>query len=681
MRKWAAVLALVVAGGLSVAGGRAAADDPGVAFADQEALSPSQEDLNDGVTVSVCNSAGTAATVTMRLEGFQFTQTDDDGSAVPVGNEKVVTVDPSSSPIETGTCVDFDLMSAGEGVELAAASYEGSLVAVSNGAGIARLALTLPGTSAATKPDAALGDVDLHGHFNGWWDTRGTASANEGITLRFTGDNPPPSINKDEELGVLASGSDSARLLAAGDSETVNGVLEVDVKLVGASGNGTYVGQLDPAIAGSDDKPISVTMAVADHWLWALVACLVGVVVGVLAKYAGGRWRVLAQWKSFRDGFESKYSDADKTFEAGYPGVALRFRGPTPDTVNTKKEELAKRAETYRTTKSWQLFDTTSKAHTAIADSYAAVGDDIRRLGSESDDGLGAAIAALDKRIDEFITTFNKNFPTHEPPRILGTAKGVAGYKGTATPRAQREDAKELPVGGAAKLVADATAAVSMLDTWELSANRFRRCRMWAFLLRVPAPSDPALDVLAERIRELDLELFDSVTSDDLKTAEVDSDLDRVYRRLAVLGGRYNVYLPSDWEDQDRNTECSRAGGASIVYVNGPGGIDALALAEVKTLVEAIPPPPIIVPSQASEQWTAIDTGTAVVLEVLIGLGAALTLFVAVRNLYVDKPFGSFGDYLAVFGLGVAAELVVSWFIQAANGWRAPMEAPEAKAT
>lgn len=673
MNRGALAAALAIAGTLTLAGSRAAADPPGIAFADPDPLSPSQGDLNDGVTVSVCNSSSDEATVTMRLEGFEFT-TEGEESTSPLPETDVVTIDPPSTTIRPGECRDFLLMTPDDAVELAEPSYEGSVLAVSNGVGSAMLALTVPGTSAATKPDAAVGDVDLHASFDGRWNTKGTATARNGITLRFKGEDPPPMIEGGAELGVLARGSGSARLLAASDSRDVNGVVEVDVKLVGASGNGTYVGQMDPAIAGSDDKPISIAMTVADQWYWSALVCLLGLVAGVLAKVATGRWRVLMQWKRFRDKFERKYIKADAALEKNNPVVARRFKRPSPETIRARCDDLDKRTVAYR--KTTFLFDTASKSYKAVADGYASVGEDIRRLASETDDGLGAAIKALDKRIDKFVVTFNRNFPTRQPPTILGTAKGIAGYHGIAEPEANRADAKELPVGGAAKVVADAAAAVAMLDNWEKLATRFRRCRMWAFMLREKAPTEPALDALYERIAELDHELFESVTSDDLTTAEVDKDLGRVYRRLSVLSGRHNVYLPSDWEERDRETECSPEGQASVVYITG-----ALQLSEddVKGLIEALPPMEAGSQPEVSEQWTATDTAAAILLEGLIVLGAVLTLFIAVTKLYVDQPFGSLSDYAAVFALGIGAELVIGWFVQAVSGWRAPIEVAEPK--
>lgn len=654
---------------LLVGAGRASAADPGVEFSDQKALTPSQGDLDKGVTGSVCNTTVGRVTVSIRLAGFEFTTPNGDGSATPVTDAEVLAVDFPTQDIEPGQCEDFVLKAPSDAVSLADPSYEGSVLALSNGAGSDRLALTVPGTSKAAKPDTALGDVELHGSFNGWWDIRGTANAREGMTLRFEGDNPPPSIKADSELGVLARGSDSVQLVAAGDSRIVHGVLEVAAKITGARSNGTYVGQLDPNVAGSDDKPISVKMIVADQWLWAAVLCLAGLIAGILAKVAAGRWRVLAQWKYLRGGLEGKYDDADTKLATDHPDVAARFKRPSSQDVSKRAVELNARTTVYR--KYTFLFDTARMSYKAVADHYATVGDDIRRLRSETDDGLGASITALDERIETFLETFNRNFPTTEPPTIIGTAKGVAGYVGTTMPRANRVDAKELPVGGAAKSVTDAVAAVAMLDNWEKLATRFRRCRRWAFLLRVAASAEPALDALDERIVELHLELFESVTNDDLTIAEVDNDLGRVYRRLAVLAGRYGVYLPSNWEEDDRATERLPEGQASSVYITGPA---SLTLDAVRGLIEAIPPAEAVTQPEKSERWTPMDTAAALVLEVLIGLGAALTLFIAVQNLYVDKPFGSAGDYFAVFALGIGAELVISWFVQAVNSWRAPVE-------
>src|SRR4051812_14796602 len=100
---------------------------------------------------------------------------------------------------------------------------------------------------------------------------------------------------------------------------------------------------------------------------------------------------------------------------------------------------------------------------------------------------------------------------------------------------------------------------------------------------------------------------------------------------------------------------------AGIAYLTAPGGVAALSVTDQLASFRA---DALALPIEATIEHgltSAGGFGLNLLLEGLVLLpSAGLALLVAFRALYVDKAFGSWTDYVAVFALGVGAELLIS---------------------
>lgn len=306
-------------------------------------------------------------------------------------------------------------------------------------------------------------------------------------------------------LAVLANGDDVARLVSAAPSVThrASNVITVPVRVEGAKENGTYSGQLDTDIAGTEDEPIEVSVAVADWWALAALLGLAGTALGFLARFAAGKWLPLLRWRKLRNEMPRHYARASAALAANSEVVARRFIGPSETAIADELQTLGEYTKAYR--KSVVLFDVTAPEYKALVDRYARISKDARDLGDATPDGVAMKVRMLDEHIQVFAATLLKNFPRSAPPTVLRSVRGVAGHSAIG------EGARpvELPVGGATKLCQDTATAVALLDSWDSYAKSFRRYRFWLQLFVTPLEQDePILRRIETKLSEIRQELL-----------------------------------------------------------------------------------------------------------------------------------------------------------------------------
>lgn len=646
------------------------AEPPGLQFTDTNELAPSADELARGVEINLCNSTASDVPVVFRLDGFSFTANSGDGNNLAVEASEVLRVPPPIDSLRAGACAAVTLTAKKDHAPLAEPSYSGTLLAVSAGAGTAALTVTVPGTPDGSKATTAIGEVSLHGQFSPF-ENAGTAMTASGITFRYAGETAP-TLQEGTELAVLANGADVARLVSSAPSVAhgPSQVITVPVRVQGAGQNGTYVGRVDTDVAGSEDEPIEVSIAVADWWGLAALVGIAGTGLGFLAKFAAGKWLPLLRWRRLRHVIPHEYGRASDALAANSEVVARRFTQPSEATIAEEVQTLAEYTEAYR--RSVVLFDATAPEYKDLVDRYALISEDARDLGASTPDGVAKKVIKLDDRIAAFAATFLTDFPHSAPPTVLRSARGVAGHPAIG------EDVRpiQLPVGGATKLCKDATAAAALLDTWDSCAKSFRRYRFWLQSFVSPLPQDlPILRRTEAKLAEIRQELFAVSDAEELTSARVAQDLELVYRTLAELGGRYGLHVPSNWEEGDRRCIADRSARYFAVYTRDvDGSVEAPNLVETAEPVPHDRTPP---PKPTLTTWGLGSRVLAWTLEGLVALGSGLALLTAGRALYVDKPFGSLGDYLALFSLGLGAELLLTALVNAIAAWRV---APRASA-
>jgi hypothetical protein len=691
----AALAALVVAFTALSAGG-AAPDPPGISFDDDRPLSPTKRELGAGVESSVCNTTDTDLAANVGLTGFAFTsKATAAGASAPLAIEAELAVTPSTTTqIAAGSCITIAVKQVLGAPQLTESSYEGFIVVSTNGGGLARRALTVPGPDALAAPVVAADPISLHGSFGRLalapedldLESGDVPLAAGSIALSYEGSRAPK-IASGTRLGVVTHGGDTAVLRTTSASRKArDGVIVVDVKLHDAPGQGIYTGKLDTAIAGTKDKPVSVTVTVADNFALIAAALAVGLALGLLAKLASGRWLPERRFKSRRSRLTKRYSEGGAAFAAKFDGYKDDYAPPTAQAIEAfRVNNLAKQR---RYTRSTFLLAPTDPGFKTFADELASAEEDARVLGSDDEvTGLGPALVRLDKKLDEFAKYVSEHFPRTPVPAL--------GRKAAAILDPPPGSSINLPVLGATKLVADIKAVESLVDAWMRWGNELRRYRIWLVLLGAALDGAEASGSLgtddlakargdlrraARTLIEVMFELLDTTDQASVDRMATADDLATVYRILARVSGRVGLYVPSEWEVEEGESADVFEGVLSFADIGAFPVRDGLGVDAIRAewLSGAIPHG-LDVGAEAVTQFAG--RAVSLLLELLVlTTSFGLALIASFRQLYEGKPFGSRTDYLSVVLLGMGAELLVSGVFTAIALWRPPQATPPAAA-
>jgi hypothetical protein len=669
-------------------------------FTDDSAASPSSSDLETGFVSTICNTSASTQAVTPSLQGFHFTSinptstdpTTTTAAAKPAGEKEaqttakkqpvatndVLTLSPTRfGTLAAGECRDVTVALKDPSPVLSDPTYSGVLLVNSSNGAFARRPVTIPGTAAEAKPVAAVNGLDLQGTFRFKDPRGGSIKLRDGaIALTYTG-TEPPLIPKDTRVGVVAQGSDVAILRSTEDSHKARGnTIVIPVELKHASGHGTFKGTLDTAIAGTSDKPIALSVTVGDGWSLPIGILFLGLLIALGAKLAVGKWIPRARLKWRRDKLAEKYEDGGSSFKSDCAKFAARYRPPIATSIDEFKASSKRAAKRY--SKTTLIFDSTSADLKKVLDDLAAAEKDASLF---KDGDLCDALTKLESKLDCFAHYLAEHFPLSPPPALAKRATGILG-----PPESNPPAPRALPVGGATELVSKAQEAAALLTTWTGWADDLRRYQEWVSRLAVAmastGPSGPfdmlavqadqeELRRVASRLVQAHHEMLDADTKDGMEAVQAPADLKRAFRTLAMLGGRYGVWVPRNWDEKSADADVFEGLAAVAMFdvTLNPAALTA-ALMKSGWETDAIT---VELRETAEDVGAFVGFGLAMILEALVLFAAGgLALITGFRALYVNKPFGSWDDYLAVLALGIAAEALIGGVITALQAWRSP---------
>lgn len=492
-----------------------------------------------------------------------------------------------------------------------AAGAAGTLVARAPGAGLDRRPVSV--TPATLKPGAALNTFDLKGHFDRPG-THGKVRLSEGFLI-LSADAGYPLPTTGTVLGWLADGRDTAKLVAGKASyvSPEKDVVKLAVTLEGADGQGVLKGRLT-ALADKDGKAPAIAVTVADHWLLLALAVVAGVVARLLANLLSGRvlLDLRLRWRGWR--LQNDYATIPSPQPCGYvPPNEAAVR----DFVKKNQAALAAYAKT--TT----LYDSSSAAYKKIAADLDAAASDAKAIRSRA---LCDALNRLAEKLTDFESAFSAAFPGQAYPVAARKAKGLVDPENPA-----------LTVGQATKIIEQVASYEAFFEAWTESAKQYR-----AIPADVKSSQDEDVCRRLHAVEALLLDVGDSAVFDKAAMVAALRELHAVAACVRAAG-----QLETAAPKPRRNLLAADAPPLSLdALFDPPGGF---AVGAVDTAVR----------------------GVALAAEVFIlFLSAGLTLLVAAKAIYADKPFGTVWDYLAAFALGAGAEALVSGAVSGFARWR-----------
>jgi hypothetical protein len=658
------------------------AEPPGIDFADATGLEPDADALTDGIAVSICNSTAQEQSVQLSLEQFTFTAAD---TGKELGTGEVIVVEPLAEPIPPGGCRDATLRWSHpeEPPALKDTTYSGSMLAVSNGGGSARLDLTIPGASKSGKATGALDPFELQGSFAPFGSSGEVHLQSRTLLLRYTGE-VAPTIAKDTLLAVIGHRSDAATIITTADSEVVEvnddaKIISVPVEVSHVGGNGTFHGEVETAVAGTEDEPVAVTLTVRDGIGLLLFWLVIGLAVGFLIKLVSGRYMPWLRIRTFRRSVGSDYEKALNSFKGAAPTFEDHFA------VGSAVEWEKKIGEATRRYKgSTLLFDKTNAALKAILDDLAAARTDAALLANRGDGGLHKALEDLQTALKDLVIKRRRIFAGAPRAAVELQAHKLLG---------EGPQPVVIPIGGAGNIQKQAVGATALLRAWIEWASEHDRYRRWAFALRdtIGDPSDrqrqrdlATLRRLDDRLREVLFEMLDGETETDFTVMGIEGELRLVYTTLASLAGRYGVYFAEHLEVEapDYLHEDYVGHGLSkytaAAFEPHDLDLDVIDSLELSAELQA-KVPSLTITAAHVRQMAEVAAGASVfVLEVIIAVVAlALACATTILPLYVDQPFGTPSDYFKVFVIGGTAQLLTSGLFNVIRAWRDPSAAAE----
>jgi hypothetical protein len=620
---------------------------PEVDFSDVSPIKIVGDGGDSSVDVEVCNTASTPVTVELRLAGFDSGKS---ASAILLKDGASLEIGQVNNPLVAGDCASAILMYQ-KGSGPAAAS--GSIVLLARGSGLARRSVSVAvEPRKATKP---ITELKLSGSFATPFGVRGEVQTDSrSILVRYEGAIAPV-VPAGTLIGEVAAGADLADVwTTSASTQESSGVLRIPIELRGVSGSGTFSGDLDSHYIGSADKPTAITFTIRDHWSLAAAVFVLGLLLSVAARWVAGALLPRKRLAFFRGAVGEHYRQAYDRFVSLSPVRAAGFEPPGPAKVD---EFVAKnRAATQNYARTLLVFDMASDAVKAIRDQIAAANADADLMAEAGTKGLAAHLESLDTRIEAFKAFVDHKFDQHSPEKLVAYAETALGNRNKRT---------EVPIGGVSDLILLADSAVTSMVLWESDAQRIRRFVVWWSRLSKKLGNDPddayVLEDVRRELKEAMQALVELAKPNDPGRGSVQRNLARAEVSLSRLGATHDVRVPPDWEQSGNATsvplyeilDSRRLDGADEDADSRGGPISVIG-----NLLEPDEPGPKLL-IVLLEAFTLIVT-------------AGVTASVAARLLYVNKPFGTVSDYLAMFGAGIGSELLAAGALAAVANWRAP---------
>ena len=296
-----------------------------------------------------------------------------------------------------------------------------------------------------------------------------------------------------------------------------------------------------------------------------------------------------------------------------------------------------------------------------ILDQIANVNADADLLADLGPDGLDARLNRLATRLAEFTAFVEAEFDGRPPEQLVRYVKTSLGNPNRPT---------ELSVGGVGQVIVTADEARVALDAWTNLAEGLRRYLHWWQLLDAKINPGQSEDrkLLADALTQLKSaanSMSEAARANDPAFSDCEAALTAAGQKLRSLGAAHDVRVPPDWEHSGPSATVpfeqvfERKRLVVEEHVDDRGGPIPLR----SNLFD---------PDEPGPKWFMIGLEAFV-----LAVTAAAAAVIAARLLYIDKPFGSLGDYLTMFGAGIGSELIAAGVFAAVANWRAPIALPK----
>jgi hypothetical protein len=444
-----------------------------------------------------------------------------------------------------------------------------------------------------------------------------------------------------------------------------DGLTFLPIRLDKASKIGDYEGSLDLASTPSNPKDdVKVKVTVTEKWGWAVGALLLGAVLSLVSQYVLRRVWPRRQLRGRCRAFDEDYAGAKTRFDQHVAGGGAS-EGPGQDAAGATTDASAADLTAFQTPASREIahyvndvkdgikrysrsvvwFDDQSGAYKQIDASIDQVEADIACWNDGTQ--LAQSLTGLNGALTELLNLVNQEWPMPRKPRLAERAAAV--LKG-----------RQLKVGEATEVAAQAAAETKLVNDWTTRARALKRLYIWWGQLskRIDKPEDvELLHRAASALNEATQELLDVGQAADFKELRTTRSMHAAYDLLAVLGATYG-WLPATDEKLEsvgqRDTEYLRHHHpiAATLFTTDrrwPRGPSVAALVQQAASRSGVPARPALL----ARALPPIAAALVIVFSVAVGVAGGLAAF------YFGKTWGTLEDYITVIVLGASAQLLV----------------------
>jgi hypothetical protein len=459
-------------------------------------------------------------------------------------------------------------------------------------------------------------------------------------------------------VGNVFNGTHVAAIYVDGPrTKPADGLTFLPIRLDRATKIGDYEGALDLENTPSDPKDdIKVKVTVTEAWWWAVAALLLGAVLSLASQWYLRRALPRGQLRQRYRAFGTDYAAAKGCFDkhvtpdpsdgpAEDPDLT-GFQIPAGSEIDKYAHDIEDGLTQYSRSVLW--FDDKSEAYKQLDASLDQVDEDIRCWKDET--GLASSLTDLKAALADLVQFVDDDFPLPEP-RLAGHAAAL--LKG-----------RQLKVGEAKELAADADATTKLVKRWTTMARELKRLNAWWRQLNKTVPRSDwedveRLDLAGLTVAEATHELLDVREAADFKELRSVRSMQSAYDLLAGLGAKYGWMSPVDPElpavDDEVKTRLAEhhpMASMLLMFVRPPRDrADAVAkLVAAATPGEGTP----ALPALLSPALRPVAAALVIALSVATGVAAGLVAF------YFGKSsWGTVEDYITVIVVGASAQLLV----------------------
>lgn len=630
-----------------------------LAFEDKSDLTLTWERAKTEVNVNVCND-GNAQLQSLQavLRGFNFLE-----NKILVADEEVLKAPAIASALDAEKCTSVTIRATGESIP-DPGKYEGVLVvsAVKGDGTTERISLNV--TVEVAPVESALEKIVLTATRYGFL-SRAVRLDNRYLPLQSTGNEEMPTpASKDTLIGLIDNEGRLGRVYVDGPVKSEVGVDLLPVRIDDLD-VGTYSGKLDVAGTGDAKQAIPIEVKVTDHIGWAIGAIALGLVIAVLSLLQTQRWRYRSQLEQRGHQLEQSYQEAESVFRHKYGKSEFSAYKPNYKGIERYHEDFEKALKTYcRNT--W-FFETEGKDFKELVKTLEAAEKDAKVFGELGLDGkletgespFGNSLEKLREDLKEFEDFVREQFPEHDNPDLVSYARHLL-------------QGCDLDVGEAQKTKDKADEYVKMIKDWRDMAKKHQRYQLWGVRLSKKIPANELRDrAVLRRARakvvEAKYEMWDAKDAVTLNDLGASKDLKRAYTQLAYLGSTYNEWRPERPEVEDQLPDWTlysdvskRVAGKKLEWEpDQQWGLlgDTFARAEPEdSVVQELFAVSISPEMAASIAKTVRRLGDVFVLFT----GAAVAILLGLNQLYFDKTFGTWQDYLSAILIGVSTPTLLT---------------------